>query len=665
MRRCFVTFLYGLYILLCCAFRPSDAFAAPLLIEGKKTLYQRVVSHPGATLFASPDAQSAVVNNNVKTFTVFYVYGRQNNRVQVGVSDRQADGWLDADKTTVWNQSLTMLFTSRMGRSPVLFFKDHDSLEKLCLDNELDKKIRHYEEIVRSGKTPPDFPVIAQEPPETAVSEKNFYLLPVLNVDNAFGESAKLLEVASIDPGGDAGTGSGNSSGASSPDVPDSGFRTGFVFVIDTTISMKPYIDQTLKLVRSIYDELEKNPHGDKIAFAVMAFRSNTELTPALEYATKLVSDFKTYKQRAELENALAQVREASVSSHSFDEDSFAGIKDAADNLSWQNYASKIMLLITDAGPLREGDKASRTGMSPAVMAEYLKKNNIYLTAVHVKSPKGKNDHASAESAYRELAKQADNQTSYIAIDASSPQKGAADFDAVGRRLAHGYSDLVTATAEGKLLAAPIQTSPQKKLSPEEQAERIALSTGYAIQLQFFGDRKGSRAPSVVRAWVADADLGKLSRDPQAQPVIAIQPAVLVTKTQLSQLRAQLKAIFESAQQSFLKDVSQNFFQNILSAAAQMTRDPQAFTQNPGKNLAQSGVLGEFLDGLPYRSRILNLKEDDWYQMSTGEQKSILNHLEARIRFYEECDRDNTHWEGFGSPNRDEWVYRLPLSMLP
>jgi serine/threonine-protein kinase PpkA len=138
-----------------------------------------------------------------------------------------------------------------------------------------------------------------------------------------------------------------------------------------------------------------------------------------------------------------------------------------------------------------------------------------------------------------------------------------------------------------------------------------------------------------------------------------------VTKTQLSLLRKQLTAIFENAQQSFLKDDAKNFFQSILSAAAQITRDPNSFTGSPGKNLAQTGVMGEFLEGLPYKSAIMNLTEEEWYQKSTGEQKSILNHLEARIKLYEEYDRDNTNWEGFGSPNRNEWVYRIPLDMLP
>ena len=40
-------------------------------------------------------------------------------------------------------------------------------------------------------------------------------------------------------------------------------------------------------------------------------------------------------------------------------------------------------------------------------------------------------------------------------------------------------------------------------------------------------------------------------------------------------------------------------------------------------------------------------------------------HTKKRSREYERYDRDNTHWESFGSPNANEWVYRVPLKMLP
>ena len=654
-------------------FAAGSAFAAgegrrPELMPGKKSLYQRLVSHPGARLYTGAADNASVANDKVKTFTAYYVYGRQGKRVEVGVSANKADGWLDADQTTVWPQAITMMFTDRMGRMPTLFFRNHDALVDTCTDEQLPEKLKQYSEfIAKKTETPADYPVIAAEPSDTAVSKKNFYLLPVLNVDTQF-EKTKLLEVACLDPGisGPQDTGAGKGKAGSAP--PDeSVLRSGFVFVIDTTISMKPYIEQTTKLVRAVYDELEKNPHGDKFAFAVVAFRSSLQKSPKLGYTTEVVCDFKTVKQRKELETALAKVEEATVSTHAFTEDSFAGVKAAVDSLNWQQFGSRVMLLITDAGPLREGDPTSQTGFSPKVLAEYLKSRKIYLTTVHLKTPSGKNDHKSAATAYIDLSSRDDTKASYIPIDASTTTKGAAEFDAVARSLAKGYSQLLTATAEGRLLPPPDKTAvpDKKKLSPEEEAARIAETTGYAMQLQFFGTSRGARAPSVVNAWIAEADLERLDADPQAQPVLAAVPTVLLTKTQLSQLRQQINLIYDHARRQIIMQDEKNFFQTLISAAAQLTRDPTQFSYQPGQNLAQTGLLGELLEGLPYRSNVMSLTEEHWRNMSTGEQKQFIDQLHARIVMYDEYDKDNTNWEGFGSPNRNEWVYRVPLTMLP
>jgi len=641
----------------------------PELMPGKKSLYQRLVSHPGAKLYSGAADNASLVDDKVKTFTAYYVYARQGKRVEVGVSADKVDGWLDADKTTVWPQAITMTFTDRMGRMPTLFFRNYETLVNTCTDEQLPAKLKQYSEfIAKKTAVPADYPVIAAEPSGTAVSKKNFYLLPVLNVDTQF-EKTKLLEVACLDPGisgpQDTGAGKGKE-GAAQPD--ENTLRSGFAFVIDTTISMKPYIDQTTKLVRAIYDELEKNPHGDKFAFAVVAFRNNLQKSPKLGYTTDVVCDFKTVKQRKELELALSKVEEATASSHAFTEDSFAGVKAAVDSLNWQQFGSRVVLLITDAGPLREGDPTSQTGFSPKVLAEYLKSRNIYLTTVHLKTPAGKTDHATAAKAYIELSSRDDTKASYIPIDASTPAKGAADFDAVGRSLAKGYSRLLTATAEGRFLPPPDKTAvPDKKktLSPEEEAARIAETTGYAMQLQFLGTREGARAPSVVNAWIAEADLERLDADPQAQPVLAAVPAVLLTKTQLSQLRQQINLIYDHARRQIIMQDEQNFFQTLISAAAQLTRDPTQFSYKPGQNLAQTGLLGELLEGLPYVSNVMSLTEEHWRSMSTGEQKQFIDQLHARIAMYDEYDKDNTNWEGFGSQNRNEWVYRVPLAMLP
>ena len=296
------------------ALLPQNAHArSPLTQEGKTSVYQRIVTHPGAKLYAGPDAGAQVLRDPLKTFTVMYIYGRQGSRLEVGASSSQADGWVDAAEVTEWPQAITMVFTDRTGRAPVLFFRDRKGLEEACQAASVADKVRGYAAELKAtgGKVAPDFPVLATEPAETAVSEKNFYLLPVLGMNDRY-RGLKMVEVASIDPGISAarpvataqqGGGGGAALAADAPD-----YRTGFAFVIDTTISMKPYIDQTLSLVRKLYDELEKNPHGDKMAFAVVAFRSNIEKAPGVEYTAKPICDFTTVKDRKRLEDALAEV---------------------------------------------------------------------------------------------------------------------------------------------------------------------------------------------------------------------------------------------------------------------------------------------------------------------------------------------------------------------
>lgn len=642
----------------------------PLRQEGKKSVYQRVVTHPGAKLYSGPGDDAQVLRADVTTFTVMYIYDRQGSRLEVGVGSHRADGWIDSALVTEWPQAITMVFTDRTGRAPVLFFRNHDALEQTCRADDIAGELKKYNDVLAKGNLPANFPVIASEPTKTAVSEKNFYLLPVTGIDDQFYEQQgpRLIEVASINPGirENAQNGAGSApaaQGSMTPPANAAELRTGFAFVIDTTISMKPYIDQTLKLVRRLYDELEKSPHADKMAFAVVAFRSSTKRTPGIGYTAKVICDFTTVRDRQRLEKALASVEEATVSTHDVNEDAFAGIKEAADSLSWQEFASRVMLLISDAGPLGAGDPDSLTGFSPEALADYLRSHKIYLTALHVKNPKSAKNHKYAAEAYRTLTKQSDNQASYIALDAADGSKGAKVFDRTARVLAQSYAKVVQATAERRFVQVP-QQEPRKKLSPEDEARRIAASTGYAMQLQFWGNAQGSTAPQVVKAWIADADLEKLAAAHGDAPVLAVEPAVLLTKGQMSNLYKQLKLLLYSSEQAFLNG-NADLFAQILSAAAQMSRDPGQFSLHPDRNLAENGLLDEVLNDLPYKSVIGSMTRKDWEDMSTGQRDMFIKRIKSLLARYDAYDRDATNWESFGAQNPDDWVYRVPLSMLP
>ncbi|MDR2489529.1 MAG: VWA domain-containing protein [Desulfovibrio sp.] len=636
----------------------------PLLLEGKKTLSQRIVTHPGAVMTAEADAQSAVLQSAVKPFSVFYVYGRKNNFLEVGASSGAAQGWIEAVKATDWPQAMTLLFTERSGRMPVLFFREENTLKRICAADDLRRQLKELEEqakaVRENKKSVPDLPVLATEPfdHEGAVSRKRFYLMPVKSMSEPF-EGAKFLQVASIDPG-DSGKNNDKQEDAKEKnnDKPDA-MRTGIVFVIDTTISMKPYIDQSLNVIRSAFNTIEKEHLGESVGFAVIAFRNSTAKNPKVGYVTQKVRDFTTLKERKLLEDALGDVEEATASTHSYDEDSMAGVKAAIDELNWEAYQSRVLVLISDAGPLPPGDPLAATRMAPAEMLDYAKSKNIWLTVLHVRAPSGAKDHEYAEKAYRELTKTASGSSSYMPIPAPTPATGAVSFAKTAQTLAESLTKVVKATSLRKLPEKPkLQV---KTASPEDEARRIGASIGYAMQLEFIGRQKENRAPGVVDAWIADMDLAQLA---EHRYVPTVEVAILLTKNQLSDLQRTLQIIVDQAERTKKTD-SRDFFQSILSASAQMARDPAAFSAKPGRNLQETGVLGEVLEDLPYKSDIMLLKEDDWYRMSVGEQTSFINRLKSRIARYEEYDKDRSNWESFGASDAGDWVYRVPLSVLP
>ncbi len=621
--------------------------AAPLLQEGKKSLYQRVISHPGARLVAAP-ASAQVVRETVVPFTVFYVYARSNGWVQVGAGTSKPQGWLEESRTTAWNQALTLLFTPRTSRAPVLFFKTDKALSALCSASDMSEQVKNLVRQAMSGSIPADSPLLACEcdESEAAVSARRFYIMPILGMSDPF-DDVKFLNVASIDPG---------TAGKRAPVGPP---KTGIALVMDTSISMKPYIDQSRDVVRRIYDQLEKQNMTDNVGFAVVAFRSSTAATPGLGYTSTVVSDFATAKDRKALEDRLAEVQEAAVSSHDFNEDSLAGIYSAVEKLNWADYSSRLILLITDAGPLRSDDRHASVTMGPVEMNDLARQKGIWITALHIKSPGGARNHAYAEQSYRSLSRLSGNKSNYLAIKAPDAATGARQFGSVAATLAEGMVSMVKSTVEGKTMTRPRDEAAPSR-NPADQASQMAAALGYAMQLQYLGESMQKRAPTVVNSWIADMDLDRLASAGEQVP--AVEVAVLLTKNQLNDLSTQLKIIIDNAERTKKTD-SRDFFQGILSASAQMARDPNMPTR--GKNLAQLGILSEFLDGLPCKSDIMLLREEDWYRMSIGEQTAFINRLKSRLARYGEYDRDRANWESFGQADAGDWVYRVPLNMLP
>jgi serine/threonine-protein kinase PpkA len=623
----------------------------PLLIPGKRTLYQKVITHPGTKLYALAGNSAKVLEKWVKPFTVYYVYQRSSvgSRpwLEVGLSSTEGPvGWIEGSKTSDWNQTLTLVFSERTGRQPALFLNDMKSLQKIAgspSPGEQAALLASQFAAIQSGSisAPPQFPVVAVEPPEEAVSRERFYLMPIFQALELF-EGVKFLEVASIDPG--------------SGRLPENlELKTSIVFVIDTTISMKPYIDRTRKAVRKIYDAIEKAGLSDKVAFGLVAFRNSTKKTPGVEYVARVVSDLRDGRQREQFELALAQTQEAKVSTHSFNEDAFAGLKMALEKLNWSPYASRLIFLITDAGAIRNDDPFSSTAMNEAEIADMAEAKGVKIFALHLKTPAGRkvNNHSYAEAQYRTLTGHSDP---YVPIEAAQPATGVRGFGSVVEGVAAQMVKLVRATSMGERLTMP-EVPTERAGDVVEEAVRKAAILGYAMQLEFLGSRAGVQAPKVVKAWVSDMAL-------ERPDTPALKVSVLLSKNQLSDLSQRLKVVLDQAQRT-KRTRDMDFFQSILAAVAQMSRDPLQFSRKPDQNLGELGVLAEFLDDLPYRSNIMQLTEEDWYRLSVGEQQAIVNNLKSKIRRYTQIHDDVANWVTFGATEPGDAVTRIPLSLMP
>ena len=628
----------------------------PLLIQGKRTLYQKVITHPGAKLFAIDGDSVQVLENWIKPFTVYYVYERVSVAgepwLEVGLSSTGGpDGWIQGAKASDWNQTLTLVFTERTGRRPALFFRNLSSLQTIAgspAPRKQTSQLVSQFSAIQSGEMsqPEDFPLLAVEPPGEAVSEKRFYLIPIFNALELF-EGVKFLEVASIDPG--------------SGQLPvDAELKTAIVFVIDTTVSMKPYIERTREAVRKIYDTIDEAGLSDKVAFGLVAYRNSTRKTPGVLYEARVLSDLRDGRERDKFEFALAQTQEADVSTHSFNEDAFAGLKTALDKLYWAPYQSRLVFLITDAGAIRNDDPYSSTGMNETEIADLAAAKGVKIFALHLKTPAGKkrNNHDYAEVQYRILTGHSDPDIGdlYVPIAADRAAAGVRGFGRVVEGVGAQMVELVRATGAGERLVLPDASVAQTKDAVQEAVRKAAI-LGYAMQLEFLGARGGTKFPEVVKAWVSDMDLARPDK-----PTFNV--CVLLTKNQLSDLSWRLEVVLDEAQRT-KRTGARDFFNSILSVAAQTSRDPNQFSRKPNQNLGELGILAEFLDDLPYRSNIMRLTEEDWYRLSLGEQQAFINNLKSKIKRYTQIHDDVANWTSFGAKEPGDAVYRVALSLMP
>ena len=625
----------------------------PLLMEGKKTLYQRVLSVPDARLYENPLDSAA--SSEIVPFSVLYVYQKDSDWLEVGYdSFGQIAGWVKRDQAIVWNQALTVSFKDPQDIERVMLFDSKQALENLVENYDTTRYQALYDAVV-NDRAPPDSPVIAIQPKAHLDIRDNFYLVPIKQHEDVYlgDEQARLLEIASVplDEAGESRAGNSTTSASRS-------YRSGIQFVIDSTQSMGPYIDRTREAVRRVYSAIEKQGLTDQVSFGLTAYRDNLQQVPELEYLTRRFVNLREGTDVEKFFQRVDSLSPATVSSRDFREDAYAGIKSAIDDTDWERFDARYVVLITDAGPRESHDSLGATRLSAEALRQLAYDKGVVIWVLHLRTPSPAADHEQAEKLYKQLSYYPGIGDFYYGVSLGEVD----EFGNVLEVLANQITQQVLATTNG----VPPLPLPQQEPQQEPQQTQLAQlqgrveKLGNALRMRYLQKGSARPLPAVFDAWMVDRDFMHPERS-------AVDVRVLLTRDQLSDLKNVMQQVLDLAEEGVLSP--KNFIDDLKSLAATVSRDPSAVagsTSGAGTNLAEMGYMREYIEDLPYTGEVMNLTLESWEEWSAKVQIEFMQRLESKINYYQALHDHTDLWvTPGGGPVNGSSVFPVALDLLP
>ncbi|MEJ1385132.1 MAG: vWA domain-containing protein [Candidatus Sedimenticola sp. (ex Thyasira tokunagai)] len=650
----------------------------PLLMPGKQSLFQRALVIPGSRIFSEPNA---VEGADTVPFTAYYLYAREThgdrNWIQVGVNRHgKITGWIAEEQMIPWNQGLTVAFRDPVGHDRALLFRDKASIKTLLDTSDLTQYQTLYQ-AAETGSLLQESPVVAIQPATHIDILKEFYLVPIRDHEDVYlgNEQARILQVASVplQAAQPSQPVKEQSAATATPEnetkVP--AFRSGVVFVIDSTLSMDPYIDRTREAMRKIYDTITREDLSGDVSFGLVAFRDSTEAAPKLEYLTHNYVTLQQGESEESFFQGVSTLKAATVSSEGFIEDSYSGVYEAIDNIDWREQDARYVILITDAGPRDAADPLSSSNLSADTLRRLAQDKGIALSVLHLLTPSKMADHKRAEAQYRDLSYYPGIGSFYFGVETGNVDRFGRVLDALAQQITDQVK--VTAIANAgrrqgeQRLAEKEETAKESQPARDEQQlaqfQAKVAKLGHALRMRYLQKGKDNQIPNVFNAWLLDRDLS----NPERQ---TLDVRVLLTRDQLSDLHAILKQVLETAEEGLLSP--RNFLNDLKSLAATISRDPEQLgttTRTSGAqegNLADMGFMREYIEDLPYTGEVMELSLDSWQDWPAREQVAFIHRLEEKINYYQVLHDHTDLWVSLdgGSISGDS-LFPIALEMLP
>ena len=137
---------------------------------------------------------------------------------------------------------------------------------------------------------------------------------------------------------------------------------------------------------------------------------------------------------------------------------------------------------------------------------------------------------------------------------------------------------------------------------------------------------------------------------------------LLINKRQLDSLTTVMNGVMKAGVMGQIS--GRDFFDSLQAVPAIAARDPNQIKN--AKTVAQTGLIPEFLIGLPYQSQLMAMTNELWSSWSNDEQDEFLDELNAKIKAYQAIHDNPDGWVVLNKgDDPDEYVYPICLELLP
>jgi hypothetical protein len=309
-----------------------------------------------------------------------------------------------------------------------------------------------------------------------------------------------------------------------------------------------------------------------------------------------------------------------------------------------------IVILLGDAPSHEAGDKWNASKQSAETLRTFANDNGYSFFSIHIKDPEAVDFHEAAELQFKALSKNKGvDDSSYYSVQSDKPEQ----FEGASKDIANDLVAMITDAKAGNLTLASMEAKlADPKLS---DVKKKVTKMGYAALVEWLGREKGTKAPRDVIAWVTDKDL----IDP-AVPSLDVR--VLINKKQIDSLKTVLQEIMTAGRRGII--AGEKFFDALQAVPSVASRSGDQIRN--AKSLAETGLVPEFMQDLPYQSKIMSMSNDLWASWSLDQQEEFLNEVDAKIQLYVAIHDEPKGWIPLNKgDDPDEHVYPLSLTALP